>query len=136
MKYLIVLLCLSGCSTTNTPQNKVGVDNLTCNVVEIKEFEHSFRFMAINNQGDTVIVASLKERDLKSDSKIIDTILLNKSYDFNVTQIRPRVLTMEQLGAFIIIKNDTLCKAATYKSLPLAYTAHNVIGLTLFEKSW
>ena len=35
---------------------------------------------------------------------------------------------MEQLGAYIVIENDTLWKSQTYKEIPPSFISHNTIG--------
>lgn len=134
VKFLVFLLIsISGCGTINKSQNKITADNLKCNIVDIEEFERSYRFTGIDDLGNKVIIVSLKNHQHTIPMhEVVDTVSLNKSYNFKVTLIKPRVSTMEQLGAYIIIENDTLCKASTYNDLPPAYTSHNTIGLLLY----
>ncbi len=132
-KYLALLICISSCSVKTKSQHKLTTDNLKCNIVDIKEFDRSYRFTAIDDFGNKIIIISLKSSQQEIPiHKAVDTVSLNKSFDFKVTKIKPRVSTMEQLGAYIVIENDTLWEASAYRDIPPAYTAHNTIGLFLY----
>ena len=92
---VFLLISISGCSVVNQSQNKNTTDNVKCNIVDIKEFESSYRFTAIDGFGNKIIIVSLKNSQQEIQMyEAIDTVSLNRSYDFKVTQIKPRVSTM------------------------------------------
>lgn len=106
---------------------------LNCRIIEIKEYQYAFRFKALK-ENDTILIISLKENYYteygykKPILNDLEEIKINEKYDFYLTQKKPTVSTMEQLGAFIIIENDTLWKSKTYKEVPLSFISHNTIG--------
>lgn len=131
LNYLGLFLFI-GCAIKNNPKENSFTQS--CNIVEIKEFDYSFRFKAIKKSGDTILIISLKDK-FYTKYKIItpignelQKIERNKEYNFKSVQIKPRVSTMEQLGAFIIIEKDTLWKAQSYKDIPPSYKSVNTIG--------
>ncbi len=134
IKYLILIMCISSCSILSKSQKKLATNSLKCSIVDIKEYESSYCLTALDSFGNKVIIVSLKKNPHKITLESLDTISLHKNYDFNVTRIKPRVSTMEQLGSFIIIERDTLWKASTSDNIPPAYIAHNTIGLICCSK--
>ena len=107
---------------------------LNCHILEIEEYQYAFRFKALNKENDTILIISLKESyyDKYGYKKLIlnnlQEIKLTEKYDFHLTQKKPTVSTMEQLGAFIIIEKDTLWKSFTYKDIPPSFMSHNTVG--------
>ena len=57
-KYLALLICISSCSVKTKSQHKLTTDNLKCNIVDIKEFDRSYRFTAIDDFGNKIIIIS------------------------------------------------------------------------------
>lgn len=133
---MFFLLTFLGCKTI--PQGKVNEYFLK--VVKITDYEFCFSFTALNEvTRDSVHILSFKDNyyakyDLPKPLILPDTSILiqaNKSYDFKLIRTNVRVLTMEQLGAFIIIENDTIFQASNLEALPLVYTAQNTRGVYL-----
>ena len=125
--FIIITIILFSCSSTNKPQ--INYKYLNCIIVEIKEYQNTFRFKALNNN-DTILIVSLKDNYYNKKIHIdsLEEIRLDKNYNFYLTQIKPIVLNMEELGAFVKIEGDTLWKSSTYKNIPLTYLSHNTIG--------
>ncbi len=132
MKRLVFFtLILVGCSSTSKIKTKYSV--LNCRIIAIKEYQYAFRFMALKEK-DTILIISLKNNYYdkygykKPVLNHLEKIRVNEKYDFYLTQKKQTVSTMEQLGVSIIIENDILWKAQTYKEVPLSFTSHNTIG--------
>ena len=53
---------------------------------------------------------------------------MNKKYVFHLVEKKSTVSTMEQMGAFIVIENDTIWKSKNYKEVPISFISHNTIG--------
>lgn len=138
-KYFLVFLFCYGCASTNKSKEN-GVEVIECNIFEITEFDYAYRLTATDSMGNTILVVSLKDNfydkyEIKKPDidKGAKTITVNENYVFKSTRIKPRVSTMEQLGAFIVIETDTLWKASTYKDIPLSYRVYNTVGLLYGE---
>lgn len=130
IRYLIFMIFISCNSNIAIKKN----DNfLKCEIIEIKEYTCSFRFKALNNKKDTILIVSLKKdyfskfQNKKYNSNQLEEIRLNNKYNFHLIQIKPSVSTMEQLGSFIVVENDTLFKAHVYKNIPPSYMGYNVV---------
>lgn len=126
-----------GCNSSKNLQNE---NTVNLKVVGIKEYEYAYGLKTIGNDKDTLLVISfkdefynkysLKKPDIQGS---VQEIKINNLYDFKLSLIKPQVSNMEQLGAFIIIENDTLCKGRNYKEIPKTYSAQNTINLLLSE---
>jgi hypothetical protein len=133
--YGIVILLLIGCSSSNFTNKKPKL--LISKIIDIKEYEYVFGLKGINQKNDTVLILSYKDRfrEKYNQKKIkydkLQKIVKNGSYNFKVLNIKPQVSTMQQLGAFIIVENDTLCMQADYNKIPTIYVAQNTIGLNI-----
>lgn len=127
----IIFIIFMGCVST---KNKISYNTFHYKVVGIQEYQYAFAFKVLNDRKDTLLVISLKDNyydkynHKKPKLKLVGKITIDKSYDFILSEKKPTVSTMEQLGAFIIIENDTVCKAKSYKELPLIFISHNTIG--------
>lgn len=132
MKRLVLYtLILVGCSSITKTKMEYSV--FSCHIIDIIEYQYAFRFTALKGK-DTISIISLKENYYNKYSykknilNHLEEIKINERYDFYLTQKKPIVSTMEQLGAVIIIENDTIWKSRTYKEFPLTYISHNTIG--------
>jgi len=129
--FLTPLLLSFGCSTVK--EVKIDCSILNCRIIEIKEYQHSFRFMALNGN-DTILIGSAKENYYdkygveKPVLNDLQEIKENEEYVFYLTKKRVSVGQMEQLGSFIIIAKDTLWRAPNYKEVPLSFISHSSIG--------
>lgn len=127
----LILFVFTGCASII--KTKMDFNVLNCHIIEIKEYGNTFRLKALNKEKDTVLIISLKEVYYENSYKKpvlenLQEIQLDKEYNFYVTQKKPLVSTMEQLGAFIVVENDTLWSSRTYKDIPLSFISHNTIG--------
>lgn len=128
----LILFVFAGCSSAI--RTKIDFNVLNCRIIGIKEYQNTFRFKALNKEKDTILIISLKESYYNKNNykkpvlENLQEIQLDKEYSFYVTQKKPLVSTMEQLGAFMVIENDTLWSSSTYKDVPLSFISHNTIG--------
>lgn len=135
--YLLLVLFLLSCGTTS----KVKSESQTHKVLEIFEYDNLYGLKTINeNTNKENFIVSLKESYFKERNlsipilkKTLD-IKKGRSYDFDLQSIKPRVGQSQNLGAYIIVENDTLLREENYKDLPLSYTSKNTIGLSIGEK--
>lgn len=138
MKYLITFICFILCSCSINNYIKFINNNLVhiqCEIVEIKEFNNSFVFTALNELSDTIFIASAKnnyENVLLNQS---DSIHLNQTYNFKTIKLKIHI-SMEYLGGYYITVNDTIFRFPEYNmqnyattNLPEVYLAHNTVGL-------
>lgn len=131
LSYLIILVFI-GCSSAKIMTIDYTV--LNCHVIDIKEYQYCFIFRAFSKGCDTILIISLKEDYhnkylyKKPVLNCSQEIKLNQKYDFYLVQKRVHVDVMEQLGAFMIIGNDTLWKSSTFKDIPLFMSSFNTLG--------
>jgi hypothetical protein len=125
---------LSGCSLVKSTKNDFTY-NYQCEIVDIKEFNNTFRFTALNELLDTIFIVSTKKNFKNILIKQSDSIYLNQVYNFDVSQLKPQISAV-RLGASFILGNDTILKIPSYNShnyknenIPKVYFAHNIIGL-------
>jgi hypothetical protein len=122
---------LVSCLSINNPKKGLSIEN--CYILGIKEYQYAFRLIALK-ENDTILIVSLKDEYYtkhgyqKSRLNNLEEIKVNKKYDFYLVKRKPVVSTMEQMGAFIIVENDTLWKSKTYKEIPASFTSYNTIG--------
>ena len=120
------------CSSTNKIKMERTISNY--HVVEMKEYHYAFMFKVLDKENDTILIISLKENYYdkygykKPTFNHFQEIKMNETYDFYLTRRNPNVSTMEQLGAFIIVENDTLWRSPTYRDIPPTFMSHNTIG--------
>ena len=107
-------------------------------VINIEEFDKLYRIDAMNtNTNEKIFIISHKQSywDENSLKKPIlnSTTSLNEGniYNFKLRPIKPIVGKFQGLGAYIIVENDTLKSAESYKKLPLSFISENTIGLTV-----
>ena len=122
-----------GCKSIN---NKTTSNEKELKVINIAEFEYVFELRTIEKEtSDTLFVLSSKNNFYnkynlnKPKSNSTEQLILNNTYRFEVLPIKPQVSTMQQLGAYIIVENDTLWKGANYKEAPKFYSSQNTVGL-------
>lgn len=108
---------------------------ITCKIIKSREYKTFYSFKAIKEK-DTIYIISYKDYygGHKTQNNNIREIKINEEYNFYLTPEIIRTSKMEQLGAFIIIDEDTLWKASNYKEIPKFYIANNTIGHYIFEK--
>ena len=137
MKHLIIYMCfvaLCGCSLGKSMTS--NFINCQCKIIDVKEFDNSFKFTALNEFGDTIFIVSTKNNYRNVIIEQSNRVYINQTYDFRLVQLRPRVLLPIRLGASFIVENDTILKIPSYnpqnfenENLPKVYFIHNVIGL-------
>lgn len=132
--YVIFVLIFLGCATSN----KMKSDSQTLKVTNIEEFDELFGIDAINTKtNEEIFIVSYKQAhwDEGTIKKPIlssaITINVDNIYNFELKSIKPIVGKFEGLGAYIIVKNDTLKSAGNYKELPSSYISENSIGLLI-----
>ena len=107
---------------------------MTVKVIEIRDSEKYsyFKVTDIKNPiKDTIHIVSFKNSLEKITN---DKIHLKNIYTFRMIRIKPRVSTMEQLGAFIIVDNDTLQKASEISKISIFYKSLNTNGLEINQQ--
>lgn len=120
-----------GCIST---KENIHYSTLNCRVIHIQEYQQAFGFKVLDNKKDTLLVISFKNSYYDKNNykkpklKLLKEIKIDQSYDFILSTKKPTVSTMEQLGAFIIIENDTICRGKSYKTLLSTFISHNTIG--------
>ena len=124
---------MCGCSLGKSVKN--NFINCQCKVIDIKEFNSSFRFTALNEMRDTVFMVSTKDNHRNITVEQLDSIYLNQIYDCKLTQLKPYISVM-RLGTSFIVGNDTILKIPSYnpqnyvnENLPKVYFVHNVTRL-------
>lgn len=140
-KYIgfFLVLILLGCSTTKNTNIDYQLQNLK--VIDIKEYEYGYLIETIHEQNrDTAFVISRKEKlydkyNLKTPTNKgkVELLELEKAYHFKVSKVKTRVSTMQQLGQFIILENDTLWSGSDKSIVPKHYVALNTVGLNLYR---
>lgn len=137
--YIIISLFFLSCSVNYLAKKEV--EKINYNILEIDDFEYTYRFKGLNIEThDTVFVLSFKQKiyDKYKFTKPKDLngtvdIKSKKNYIFKLIKMKTKVSTMQQLGQFIIIENDTLWKGSSGIKPPKYYTAQNAVGLIYFK---
>ncbi len=130
-KLIFFTFILASCSSITKKNTDYSI--LKCNIIEIDEYQYAFRFMALKEK-DTILIVSPKENYYdkygykKPNLKHLKEIKVNKKYVFHLVEKKSTVSTMEQMGAFIVIENDTLWKSKNYKEVPISFISYNTIG--------
>ena len=129
--YLIFIFVFIGCATSNNVKSK----RQTLKVINIEEYNSVYCMEVKNNINETILVLSFKKTLPKNSylSSVVDKIKVGENYNLELVSFRPQVSTMQELGAFIIVKSDTLRKAASYKEIPKTFVAQNTYGLNLYS---
>lgn len=128
MKKLIVYLALIFVSCSTTKHVKKNCQSLNCYVIDIEEYQHFILLKTLRERDTIRIISFKKSYNKKIIFNKLEEIKLDKYYNFCLTQKKANVSTMEQLGAFIVVENDTIWTASTYKDIPLFFISHNTIG--------
>ena len=147
MKYLIIFMCfvLCGCSlkkNVNIEKEFSDIDFIRCQckIIDIKELKNTFKFTALNEQGDTIFLVSTKKKycNIKKQS---NRIYVNEVYDFILIQEMIRVSSQPFLGGSFIVENDIIFDFPSYnpqpdsinKDVPKVYFILNAIGLAHYK---
>ena len=134
--YLIILLLIfTACNSLRSAHylNDEEIE-MTVKVIEIRDSEKYSYFKVTDTKNsikDTIHIVSFKNSIEKITN---DKIHLKNIYTFRMKRIKPRVSTMEQLGAFIIVDNDTLQKASAISKISIFYKSLNTNGLEINQQ--
>ena len=137
LNYLVLLIFI-GCIKINNKEPE-NITHQNISIIEIKEFDYSYRLKGINKLRDTILIISFKDKfynkyRINKPTGSEEKIQCKKEYYFKLVQIKLQASTMEQLGAFIIIEKDTLWKANSYKNIPPSYKSLNTNGSFIINK--
>ena len=137
LNYLVLLIFI-GCIKINNKEPE-NITHQNISIIEIKEFDYSYRLKGINKLRDTILIISFKDKfynkyRINKPTGSKEKIQCKKEYYFKLVQIKLQASTMEQLGAFIIIEKDTLWKANSYKNIPPSYKSLNTNGSFIINK--
>lgn len=135
---IIALICYS-CSTT---KNNSSLYFETV-ILNIKDYKSSYYLQALNKRNsDTICIVSLKEniyhmynkrKSFKSD-KLIKEIKIGDTIFFELESVILKTGgTMQELGVYLMVENDTLWSGPKYISNKF-YHSKNSIGLNVKEK--
>lgn len=132
---LICLICGCGVQT----KMKQSGNNIQSKVLSVKEYSYVYEIKGLDlNSNDTIFILSYKENyfDKHHSSTPINLekankIELNKDYTFKSVRIKPQVSHMQQLGAYIIVENDTLYKSRDSFTIPPYYASFNSLGMLI-----
>jgi len=137
-KYICILLLVFVVSTCSISKkgnlNNICKDNKHIYQLQILSIDtcndvYSLKCLNINNF-DTLFIISLKENIYSiSDTSMLSTVLFGGIYTFELKKMKIRISKMQQLGQFIIVKNDTLWKGASGATPPVYYIVENSLGL-------
>ena len=133
MKNIFLLLLMFSCTSPNL-SNSIETKVERLKVVEIKSYNTVYELKTVKeNTVDTMLVISYKKGFHNGKGKTKSKIIEGEYYKFELSTVRPRVSTMEQLGAYMIFAEDTLYSASDYKKLPKMYKSYNSSGLYIYE---
>lgn len=130
-----------GCKTTDHKHPQMAISKLELKVISISEFEYVYQLKTIQKErNDTLFILSSKNNLYDKynlikpkSNKVEQKIKINNTYNFQILPIKPQVSTMEQLGVYIIVENDTLSKGGNYKGIPKYYSSQNTVGLNIYN---
>lgn len=134
--YILPILFLLSCGSTSTIKSKVT----TLKVIDISEYGNVYGIKTINeNTNKENYIVSYKESYYTENGLSLPVlkntleIVKGQSYTFQLTPLKPRVGQSQNIGAYIIVHNDTLLSAENYTKLPLAFVSQNSIDLLVQE---
>lgn len=83
-------------------------------LLEMKRFNSVNQIKSVNEKSDTIFIISFKKKEYEIDSSKFITLTLAQITRF-------RVGTMQQLGAYMIVGNDTLWRGPNSDYAPKFY---------------
>ncbi|MEO5776314.1 MAG: hypothetical protein ABIQ27_05380 [Flavobacterium sp.] len=135
---LFVILIIVSCGTSKQPDEKYLTSKNK--VLNIKEFNSVFLLKSISQSGsDTTYILSAKKDILKkaklpySFSNDAHELIVDGVYNFQLSPVRFRSSSMENLGVYLVFDNDTLYKGANSNGRKY-FLSHNSIGLLIENK--
>ena len=131
--FLVLLMFICSCTSQNL-SNTIKTESKRLKVVKIISYNGFYELTTVKEDiSDTLLIISYKKGFSKKDKKTQLQIVEDRYYKFELSIIKPRVSTMEQLGAYMIFGEDTLYRASSSKELPRMYQSHNSLGLYIYE---
>jgi len=143
MKKLVTIICATiffGCSTQRATK-ETSFDSIN-RILSIEEYEYCYYIKGTNQETQNLVnIISYKktyfdkynlQTPFSSSQAGLKTIIKDNNYTFNLTEMRFNVSDMEQLGASVIIENDTIWKGKPTLENRF-YKSKNSIGLTISQ---
>ena len=132
------MIFLFSCSTQQVSK-ELSLNSVN-KILSIEEYDYAYYIKAFNQDTKKQLnIISYKQvyfdkykiqKPINNSQDGLKTISKNNSYNFNLTEMRFNVSNMEQLGAYVIIENDTIWKGKPTVENRF-YESKNSLGLII-----